>query len=334
MADAPPTARDGTTDGKRDWYLYAYIAVGVVAGIGYTLFDALSESRIGSGTLTGPLADAHVLVDRTFPVLVGGLLGVVAHYLRLRARLFAAEEAASRAEALRARLQKVERDQAVWVLVAAVLHELNNPLHALGLLLDELAAQGGEDEARRQDLTSRARAQTDRVLAHLETLRSMRGIGEPELKAVALDRIVASLAGDMGSLAREDGLVVQMQCEGPVRAAADPTYVRTILENLLDNSLHALRGKAGGRVIIRLAVEGGRAVVRVSDDGPPLDDVVRATLFEPLRTTRTTKTDGLGLGLPIARALARAMRGDLGLDEGDEKAFRLELPLDGVPAPP
>jgi signal transduction histidine kinase len=40
---------------------------------------------------------------------------------------------------------------------------------------------------------------------------------------------------------------------------------------------------------------------------------------------RTTRTQGLGLGLPIARALARSMRGDLLLD--DDKTFRLELPL-------
>ena len=66
--------------------------------------------------------------------------------------------------------------------------------------------------------------------------------------------------------------------------------------------------------------------MRVRDDGPPLDPGVRATLFEPLRTT---KAQGLGLGLPIARALARAMRGDLALDEGEggTKSFRLELPL-------
>jgi signal transduction histidine kinase len=69
-------------------------------------------------------------------------------------------------------------------------------------------------------------------------------------------------------------------------------------------------------------------VVRVCDDGPPLDPEARTTLFEPLRTTKTT---GLGLGLPIARALARAMRGDLSLEEAEAKAFRLELPLGAAP---
>lgn len=291
----------------------------------YVVFDVLSEAKIRSGTLTGPLARAHDVVDHVLPVVVGILLGVCAHYLRLRAQLFAAEEAAGRAEALRVRLQKVERDQAVWVLAAAVLHEVNNPLHALGLLLDELPACAGRDEARRDDSIARARAQADRALSKLRLLRSVGGVGEPEVQRIALDRVLGFLADDIGSLAREDGLSVTLECERPVRASADPLYVRTILENLLDNSLHSLRGRSGS-ITIRLAVEDGRAVVRVRDDGPPLDPGVRATLFEPLRTT---KAQGLGLGLPIARALARFMRGDLALDEGDAgaKSFRLELPL-------
>jgi two-component system sensor kinase FixL len=303
--------------------LIAYVALGTLAGTLVVVFDVLSESRIGNGTLTGALADAHALVDHSFPVIAGALLGVSAHYLRLRAKLSAAEEAAGRAEALRTRLQKVERDQAVWVLAAAVLHELNNPLHALGLLLDELASTGDDEAARRSDLVERARQQADRALSQLQTLRSMRSLGEPELQKVALDRLIVAVADDMRSLVAEEGLVVRAECSA-VQATADPGYLRTIVENLLDNSLQAVRAGGGRCVTIQVRREDGRAVVRVSDDGPPLDPAALATLFEPLRTT---KTQGLGLGLPIARALARAMRGDVSFEDTETKAFRLELPL-------
>ncbi len=313
---APETGR------PRDLRLAAHVAVGAFAGAVYVVFDVLAESRLETGTLTGLLAHAHAVIDHTLPVLVGGLLGISTHYLRVRAELAATRAAAGRAEALRERLQKIERDQAVWVLAAAVLHELNNPLHALGLLLDELAAE--PDAAHARDLTTRARAQTDRALSQLELLRGMRGLGEPEFERVALERVIRSLASDVGSLASEDGFVVRVECEHAVEANADASYVRTILENLVDNSLHSLRGRGHGSITIRLVSEAGRAVVEVHDDGPPFAPTIGEALFEPLRTT---KTDGLGLGLPIARALARAMRGDLLLGDLVAKSFRLELPL-------
>jgi signal transduction histidine kinase len=306
----------------RDLRLVAHIAIGVVAGAVYVVFDLLSESRLEAGTLTGALAQAHTVIDHTLPIVVGGLLGISTHYVRVRSELAAARDAASRAEALRERLQKIERDQAVWVLAAAVLHELNNPLHALGLLLDELATEPGA--ARAKDLTTRARAQTDRALSQLVLLRSMRGLGEPEFERVALERVVRALASDVASLAREEGVVVRVECEEAVLASADASYVRTILENLVDNSLHSIRGRGHGAITIRLAASNALAVVFVHDDGPPFAATVGDALFEPLRTT---KTDGLGLGLPIARALARAMRGDLVLDDPSSKSFRLELPL-------
>jgi signal transduction histidine kinase len=313
---------DRVTARPRDLRLALNVAVGFFLGGVYVVFDLLSEAKIRSGTLTGALEGAHAVIDHTLPLFVGGLLGVSAHYLRVRAELAVAREAANRSEALRERLQKIERDQAVWVLAAAVLHELNNPLHALGLLLDELATT--TDASSGADLVTRARAQVDRALSQLEILRSMRSLGEPDFDHVALDHVVRALARDVGSLVLGDGFVIRLECDEPVEAKADAAYVRTILENLLDNSLHSLRARGHGSITIELGVEGGRAVIRVKDDGPALASAMEAVLFDPLRTT---KTDGLGLGLPIARALARAMRGDLVLDDIATKAFRLELPL-------
>jgi len=302
------------------------VLLGLLAGAIYVSFDLVSEAKLRAGTLTGPLSQAHDLVDHSIPLLAGALIGLSIYQRRLRARLAAAEEAASRAEALRARLLKVERDQAVWVLAAAVLHELNNPLHALGLLLDEHQACA-DDSAQRAELVERAHAQVRRALAHLETLRTMQGNGEPEAQPIALDHLLASLAADVSALG-ESAVQVRAECREHVTINADSSYLRAILENLLDNSLHSLRAVQGGRVTMTLSTEAGRAVVLVTDDGPALDPSVRATLFDPLRTT---KSHGLGLGLPIARALARAMHGELSLDASSAKSFRLELPLSEQP---
>jgi signal transduction histidine kinase len=319
-AALPPSGRRPSA--VRDSRLLACVGAGALLGVAYAVVDGFSESRLAHGTLTGALAHLHVLVDRASPVIVGVLLGLAAYALLARRDLARAEAVASRAEALRGRLLKVERDQAIWVLAATVLHELNNPLHALGLLLDEYAVE--TDEQRRVDLVERVRVHADRARHHLTVLRSLRGRGEPGLEPIALEPIVRSLAEDAGELAKSDGIHVHASCDAGVLARADATYVRTILENLVDNSLCVLRAAGGGGIAVRLGVEANRAVVCVSDDGPPIDGETSAHLFEPLRST---KLYGLGLGLPIARALARAMRGDLTLDAERGKLFRLELPL-------
>jgi len=311
----------------KEWPLSAYLLLGFFAGAAYVAFDMVSEAKLRAGTLTGVLAGAHSLIDHAIPVFAGVLMGLSIYQLRLRARLAKAEESASRAEALRGRLLKVERDQAVWVVAAAVLHELNNPLHALGLLLDESKSESN-DEAQRAELVERAHAQARRALSRLEALRSMQGGGEPEPQPVALEQLIASLADDAASLAAAGRVRVHTECDPRIVIHADPGYVRTILENLLDNSLHALRETSGGTVTIRVSIEAGRAVVRVGDTGPALAAGMQSTLFDPLRST---KSQGLGLGLPIARALARAMHGELALEADGSKTFRLELPL-GEPA--
>jgi signal transduction histidine kinase len=304
---------------RKDPQLFLFVLVGLVLGVIYVAFDKAAERRLASGTLIGGFANAHQLIDRSFPILAGGLLGLCLYQLRLTARLAAAEEAAGRAEALRMRLQKIERDQAVWVVIAAVLHELNNPLHALGLLLDEQSKE--TDSVRRADLDARARTQIGKALSRLGALRSLKTLGDPESQRLCLGTFVATLLEEMRTLGTPHGVHFELHSSGTVEAVADPTYLRTILENLLDNSLHSLAGE-GGTVRVTLGSADEKALIHIGDDGPGLSPEIAATLFDPLRTT---KTHGLGLGLPIARALSRAMRGELSLD-GDRR-FRLELPL-------
>jgi signal transduction histidine kinase len=323
MRETKPTDH-GESGRAARFGLIAWIAIGVIAGAGYVAFDIVSEGQIGAGTLRGSWARLHEIVDHLVPLVAGALLGVAAHRALVRPRLAKAEAAVNRAEGLRTRLQKVERDQAVWVLAAAVLHELNNPLHAIGLAIDELATLEADPPAR-VDLIRRMRAQSDRALAKLRALRSMRGVGEPQLVAFSLDDVLHAFVEDLGRLVREDGIVVRAECAAHVHVHADPEYVRTIVENLVDNSVQALREGGGESVMVSLRIEGDHAIVRVSDDGPPLAEPLDESVFEPLRST---KQHGLGLGLPISRALARAMRGDLLIDTAAGLGFRLELPVE------
>ncbi|MGZ4495060.1 MAG: ATP-binding protein, partial [Nocardioides sp.] len=66
-----------------------------------------------------------------------------------------------------------------------------------------------------------------------------------------------------------------------------------------------------------------RVHVLVADDGPGVPEHLRHAIFEP---GRTTSPDGAGLGLPLARRLARAAGGDVRLGEGPGAVFVVDLP--------
>lgn len=119
----------------------------------------------------------------------------------------------------------------------------------------------------------------------------------------------------------------------PVLARGDPRSVRRILDNLVDNALF-YAGEAELRVVAQ--VDGAR--VEVSDRGPGLGDVDPEALFEPFvrgEASRSRTTGGSGLGLSIARTLARQMGGDLALAPrpGGGTVATLRLP-GATPAPP
>src|ERR1700677_1088293 len=98
MAMTPPASEGGPAQGF-DLRLVVYVSLGLFAGLADVVFDIFCEARIGHGTLTGAVASTHTIVDRSFPIVLGGLLGVSAHYLRLRKHLASAPGVAGRAGA-------------------------------------------------------------------------------------------------------------------------------------------------------------------------------------------------------------------------------------------
>jgi two-component system, NtrC family, C4-dicarboxylate transport sensor histidine kinase DctB len=266
----------------------------------------------------------HRVVDGVLPLLAGALLGVTVHYLQLRAAMVRGE--VRRAEELRARLARVERDQAVWVVVAATLHEVKNPLHTVGLLVTEAAELPAEAAEVRASLLSRVGEQLQRIRSNVDALRGLSDRARPSLRPVALEDIARDVVTDLAETARAAKATLSVRVAEPGLAAADAGHVRIILENLLGNALESLAGQSsGGHVDVAVEPQADAVAVRVKDDGPGIPQAIRAELFEPLATT---KDRGLGLGLPIARALARAMGGELMIqgDSGQAAEFVLSLP--------
>ncbi len=308
--------------------LWVYALVGLAGGAAYaaanTVFDILDRTK----PLVATLAAVHSFVDRGVPLLVGVLLGVAVHYWRLtreQARGFA-----RRAEDLGHRLAHVERDQAVWVVATSTLHEVRNPIHTLGLLLDEIAAleesaSDAVDAPSRAELLAQARAQMRRVD---EAIAALRGLGRgapPTLEPLDLGPLAHDVAAE--SSATRGGAPISVEVDPTLRAHGDLAFVRIILENLLKNSADAVSSVRAGKILVRGLAKGDRAVLQVLDNGPGIATGNRDDVFEPLATS---KAHGMGLGLAISKALARSMQGDLRIGahpEGEGYSTCLELSL-------
>ena len=301
-----------------------YVALGLMGGALYAVLNTTLDVMSAQGRSLGMLASIHGVVDRGIPVFTGALVGVGIHYFHVRSALARAE--ALRAQSLHDRLHRVERDQAVWIVAAATLHEVNNPLHSLGLLLDELALLGPGEESTRAELLSSARANADRVRERLLSLKVAADGARPQATSIALDAEVAQVVGEMEPLARLQQIALSAHPSEPLPVQGDGLFLRIILENLLRNAIDAVRDR-DGHVNVQVLSEGRDAVVWVSDDGPGIATEMAASLFEPLFSH---KAQGLGLGLSIARALARSMGGDLSLADrsGWSTSFLLRLPME------
>lgn len=103
---------------------------------------------------------------------------------------------------------------------------------------------------------------------------------------------------------------------GPTTGLADGHALQEVLANLMDNA----RRHAVTRIDVRIEAAGSRLCIAVADDGPGVGPGDAERVFE--RFVSLDGRGGSGLGLPIARGLARAMGGDLRYDRG----FVLTLP--------
>ncbi|WP_374468848.1 ATP-binding protein [Phenylobacterium sp.] len=240
-------------------------------------------------------------------------------------------ERASQAEAAR-RLARSKSD-----LVATLGDEIRNGLTGVAHVLAAAAGRGGRTAPSRSQLSAALDAANDLLQVldttlDAETAEAGRLTVRPQpVDAIALVRDLVLLSRPQAS-AKGLELKVQVQPDlaaGSGAAIADPVRLRQVLNALLGN---ALKFTVRGAVEARLAVIDGRLVIEIADTGPGLTADELAVAFEPFqRVARTSAgAPGAGLGLTLARQLARLMGGELRAHStlGVGSCFTLEMPYD------
>ncbi len=202
--------------------------------------------------------------------------------------------------------------------IATVSHELRTPLTgALGML--ELVSSGETEDAERDEMIQLALHQVKDMADIVEDLlvsaRAASGFLTVNPETMDVSRSVEHVLAVTGESFDAD-------LEPLAIAWADPVRVRQIVKNLVTNAVRY--GGHERRVVVSKL--NGVISVEVRDSGEPLDPTFVARIFEPYERAVSPMRQSVGLGLTVARTLARLMGGDVAYEHFGQAVFRLTLP--------
>ena len=169
-------------------------------------------------------------------------------------------------------------------------------------------------------------AESERDVAQMEHmideyLAFARGQGGEAPVSADLAGILAGVADDARRKGRQVALHVERSLVLPLR----PNAIERCLANLVENA-----ARHGSRIEISAARREDMILVAVEDDGPGIPEDQREAVFKPffrLDSARNPGTGGAGLGLAIARDVARSHGGDIRMGEASLGGLRAELRL-------
>jgi len=297
---------------------------------------ALIERRLkhmheGTSYLTErQLPDGRVIEIRGNPMPAGGFVATfadVTHFRLTEAALRASNEtlelrvAARTAESESARREAEQANRAKGHFLAAVGHDLMQPIHAAALLAASLRRG---PSATLDQLDGALHATQTLIESLLDMARLDSGTLAPQVETFPLRRVLDPLLAEFRVLAAERGLHLDaVVTQAWVRS--DPQLLRRILQNLLSN---AVRYTQSGRILIGCRRSAGNLRIEVHDTGPGIRAEDHATIFEEFRRLGDNRREGLGLGLAITQRIAGLLGHAIWLRSkvGVGSVFALTLP--------
>jgi signal transduction histidine kinase len=209
-------------------------------------------------------------------------------------------------------------------------HEVKTPLTALQLQLQLAArevASAGRPEPRWLTGAQRQVRRLDTLVSQLLDVTRIRAQRlSLERRDVDLGELVAGVVDRFSGELERTGTRLDLSTSPSVTGQWDPDRLDQVVTNLLSN---AVKYGGGSPISIAVAGTGDRAVLAVEDRGPGIPQESRALVFEPFeRAADPRAVGGLGLGLFIARQLARAHGGDIWMEDMPNPGARfvVELP--------
>jgi nitrogen fixation/metabolism regulation signal transduction histidine kinase len=222
-------------------------------------------------------------------------------------------------------LLQAQRD-AAWSEVARRLaHEIKNPLTPIQLSAERLAVKLAPRLADADQETLRRGTQT--IVSQVTAMKHMvddfaiyaRKPRPGQTQAVDLSALLLDVLALYDNLRPHVALALP---DAPVLIQGEPTRLRQVFHNLLQNAVDAQSGQDEPRIDIALSATGAEAVLAFTDRGPGFSDTVLAHPFEPYVTT---KAKGTGLGLAIVKKIVEEHAGRVTLENVAPHGARVTL---------
>jgi len=305
------TAGSWATEGWKDDHVKPQVAVPLTVGgtvVGELVFSAVGAERAGSDELTQQLR----------------LLGEVF------ANALSRKQGEREAQRLRQDLTHIGRVSAMGELTASLAHELNQPLTAI--LSNAQAAlrllDAGGNLAEIREILNDIVADDKQAADLISRLRALVKKGDLERVALDINAVVAQVAWLVryDATTRHVSMSLELAPDLP-SVHGDRVQLQQVVLNLVLNGMEAMRETPGDRsLVIRTAREDGAVVVSVQDSGPGIDERDGDRMFQALYTT---KPEGLGMGLAIARTIVEAHGGRLAASNNAHGGaiFQFTLPV-------
>ncbi|WP_240125228.1 PAS-domain containing protein [Thermomonas alba] len=301
----------------------------------------LAHMRAGTPHLSERVfPDGSIVEIRGNPMPGGGFVATftdVTAFRRAQAELMRVNETLEQRVSERTALLEAAKREAEQAndaksrFLAAIGHDLLQPLHAAHLFADALQQRGdGEQRELARQIASALDSTADLLTTLLDMSRLEAGGLVPEPRALPLADVLEPLVEQFRALAAERGLQLRYV---PTRSwvHSDPQLLRRVLQNFLAN---AVRYTARGKILLGVRRRAGQLCIEVHDTGPGIPDAQREAIFEEFRRGEGASGQGLGLGLAIARRIAGLLGSGISLRSSPGRGSCFGLCLGPAEAPP
>lgn len=314
----------------------AIAALGELTVHGHATVFLSEEGSLGTQLANGaglhPTSDTLVVIPiRGDHASHGVLLGADVDEAAIRFSLLFVEIASAALDRreLARRAASSEKMAALGRLAGSIAHEVNNPL---SYVLANLETARSEVSGELREILDDALGGAERVADIVRDVGLLaRGGKDLQAEKLELGPVLEHALAVSRDLAPE--VVFDIRAAASASVLGSARRVEQVVTNLLNNAADATRGCAERRVTLELRVEGRRALVVVSDTGAGVPDAVMPHLFEPFFTGKGER--GTGLGLYLARTLARIHEGDIELvsTSATGTVFHFWLPIREMSTP-